>query len=74
MMMGFGILVFMILGVIVWKYITDNNDAKTQNKEKRKAMPQTAHEILDERYANDEVTGEEYLAISEDIKAKSQYQ
>ena len=74
MMMGFGVFVFLVIGIIAWQMIDKNQKIDPLRKEKRKAMPQTAHEILDERYANDEITREEYLTIVEDIESDQQYQ
>jgi uncharacterized membrane protein len=38
-------------------------------------MPQTAQDIVYERYANDEITQEEYLTLLNDLeKSNQQYQ
>ncbi len=74
MMMGFGFIVVLIVGVIAWQLLSQNQNTETLHKEKRKAIPQSAREILDERYANDEITREDYLTIVEDIESDQQYQ
>lgn len=75
MMMGFGILIVVVFGVIMWRFIDKNNDANALYKEKRKVMPQTAQDIVYERYANDEITQEEYLTLLNDLeKSSQQYQ
>lgn len=70
MMMLLGGLILVVVGIVAWQYI---NNVNNEPKEKRKAIPQSAKEILDERYANDELTREEYLAVLEDLEAHQQY-
>lgn len=70
MMMLLGGLILVVVGIIAWQYF---NTVDNEPKEKRKAIPQSAREILDERYANDELTQEEYLAKLDDIEAHQQY-
>lgn len=74
MMMGFGVFVFLVIGIIAWQILDKNQKIDQPRKEKRKGMPQSAQEILNERYANDEITREEYLRIVEDIESDQQYQ
>lgn len=74
MMMSLGFIAVLVVGVVVWQLISENPKTKTVYKQKHKAIPQTAQEILDERYANDEITREEYLTIAEDIESNQQYQ
>ena len=69
-MMLLGSVVLIIIGLVAWQYINPPNE---KPKQKRKAIPQTAREILDERYANYELTREQYLGMIEDIEASSQY-
>lgn len=71
MMMLLGGLILVVVGIVAWQYI---NNVNNEPKDKRKAIPQSAKEILDERYANDELTREEYLAVLEDIEAHKQYE
>ena len=73
MMMGFGLIAVIVVGVFVWQLLSVNQKTKVAYKQKRKAIPQSAKEILDERYANDELTREEYLAVLEDLEAHQQY-
>ncbi|QPC83122.1 hypothetical protein G4Y79_01730 [Phototrophicus methaneseepsis] len=72
MMMLPALFVLIVLCMIVWQQMANNAPAKTAHKEKRKAIPQTAHDILDERYANSEISREEYLATLEDIETNWQ--
>lgn len=71
--MGFGLIAVIVVGVFVWQLLSVNQKTKVAYKQKRKAIPQSAKEILDERYANDELTREEYLAVLEDLEAHQQY-
>ena len=73
MMMGFGFIALIVVGVIAWYFFNENHKAEIGHKQKRKAIPQSAKEILDERYANDELTREEYLAVLEDLESHQQY-
>lgn len=77
MMMLFGGLVFVFLGIVMWQLITTNNSrygTEHEHKEKLKGMPKTTQDILDERYANGEISREEYWAILEDIDSDIDYQ
>lgn len=72
MMMLPALFVLIVLCMIVWQQMANNAPAKTDGKEKPKAIPQTAHDILDERYANSGISHEEYLATLEDIETNWQ--
>ncbi len=73
MMMLPALFVLIVLCMIVWQQMANDAPAKTDHKEKRKAIPQTAHDILDERYANSEISREEYLTTLEDIESNWQH-
>lgn len=73
MMMLPALFVLVVLCMIVWQQMANNAATKTDHKEKRKVIPPTAHDILDERYANGEISREEYLTTLEDIETKLQH-
>lgn len=73
MMMGFGAIVVIVVCIIVWQFISGNQQTEVNHKQKRKAIPQSEKAILNERYANDELTREEYLVMLEDIEASQKY-
>ena len=70
MMMLFSGVIVVVLAVVVWQFI---NDSESPYKQKRKGIPQTVRDILDERYANDEISRDEYFTMLEDIETNKQY-
>ena len=54
MMMGFGVLVVVVFVVIVWQLINQTDNTNTIHKRN------VRQDILDECYANGEITREEY--------------
>jgi len=73
--MGFGILVIVIFGVVLWQFVDRNNQANAFHKEKRKAKPKTEQDVAYKRYANDEISQEEYITLLNDLeKSNHQYQ
>ncbi len=73
MMMGFGILVIAIFGVVLWQFVGRQNQANAIHKEKRKVKPKTEQDIAYKRYANDEISQEEYITLLNDLE-KSNHQ
>lgn len=71
-MMLFGGLAAFMLAVFLWELINQNAQQES-DKEKRKGRPHSARDILDERYANGDISQEEYLTILEDIETNKQY-
>lgn len=68
-----GLLVIIVVSIIVWQWMESNLATKPERKEKRKGLPQTAQDILDERYANGEISREEYLTVLKDIETEKEY-
>lgn len=72
MMIPIGI-ALVIVAILLAQYISNDSQIEVADKEKRKAIPQTARDILSERYANGELTREEYLTMLDDIQANEQH-
>lgn len=62
------ILVILAVGFLIWQTSSNNNTGSQQHYEKPKGQPKTAQEIADERYANGEISREEYNTIVEDLE------
>lgn len=75
MMMGFGILAIAIFGVVLWQFVDRKDESNALHKEKRKVKPKTEQDIAYQRYANDEISQEEYIILLNDLeKSNRQYQ
>lgn len=61
-------LLFLVIGFIVLQTSTQPGSSSTENHQKPKGQPKTAVEIARERYANGEISREEYTTIVEDLE------
>jgi putative membrane protein len=62
------ILVIIFVGFLLWQTYNRNNAGSQRHNEKPKGRSKTAREIADERYANGDISREEYNTIIDDLE------